>query len=182
MYKKNFNEMNFFLKKIIFLIADKIVAFANQKRREDVYKKFRFPLSVSFDNVSFEGNIEIGERTYINEWSRIDSGKNSKIIIGRDCAIGRYVHITSKTHSLERPTSDPNNQNIIGIEQDTIIGNEVWIGDFVFIKHGIKIGNNAIIGAHSFVNREVLPFEIVAGSPIKHIKYNEAHYSRLART
>lgn len=127
--------MKAFIKKNAFAIADKILAFANQKRREDIYQRFRFPSTVKFDNVTFDGNIEIGERTYINEWSRIDSGENSKIVIGRDCAIGRFVHITSKTHSLVRPTTDPQNFDLIVIEQDTFIGNEVWIGDFVFIKH-----------------------------------------------
>lgn len=170
--------MKSILKRVVFAFAEKIVAFSNQKRREDVYKKYKFPQSVSFDNVSFDGNIEIGERTYINEWTRIDSGINSRIIIGRDCAIGRFVHITAKSHDLKRPTSDLQNDGIAEVEKDTFIGNEVWIGDFVFIKHGVKIGDNAIIGAHSLVNRDIQPFEVVAGSPIKHIKFNESHYLR----
>lgn len=168
--------MKSFFKRILFSIAEKIVDFASQRKRERIYKKFGFPQSVRFDNVSFEGNIQIGEYTYINEWSRVDSGLNTKVVIGRDCAIGRYVHITSKSHDLARPTSDNEYSKHLQTESDTIIGNEVWIGDHVFIMPGIKVGNNAIIGAHSFVNRDVLEFEIVAGVPIKHIRFNEQHY------
>lgn len=55
------------VKRIIFNICEKIVLAAEQKGREDIYAKFKFPSSVRFYNVSFDGNIEIGERTYINE-------------------------------------------------------------------------------------------------------------------
>jgi len=53
----------------------------------------------------------------------------------------------------------------------TIIGNDVWIGAQAIIKEGVKIGNGAVIGANSFVNKDVEPFSIVVGSPAKHIKY-----------
>lgn len=79
---------------------------------------------------------------------------------------------------MSQPTTDLTHEKLLEVEEDTLIGNEVWIGDYVFIKHGVKVGNNAVIGAHSFVNRDVLPFEIVAGSPIKHIKFNDHHYTR----
>lgn len=39
------------------------------------------------------------------------------------------------------------------------------------IRRGVKIGNGAIIGANSFVNKDVNDFEIVGGVPAKHIRY-----------
>jgi maltose O-acetyltransferase len=164
--------MKIFVKKI----AAVILRLASQYDRELIYKKYRFTSLVHFYNVSFDGNISIGDFTYINEGSRIDSGKSSKIVIGRHCAIGRYVHITAKSHDLKRPTTDDQHPVLLETENDTIIGDEVWIGDYVFIKDGVTIGNNAVIGAHSFVNRNVEPFEIVAGVPVKHIRYNTDHY------
>jgi acetyltransferase-like isoleucine patch superfamily enzyme len=172
--------MKTLFKRILFTISSYILRYAEQARKENVYKKYSFPKSVRFEEVSFNGDVTIGERTYINDWSRIDSGSHSKVVIGRDCAIGRFVHITSKTHDLNRPTTDEDNFLINNIEADTIICNEVWIGDFVFIGHGITIGNNAIIGTHSFVNRNVEPFEIVGGIPIRHIRYNDKHPLRRA--
>ena len=53
----------------------------------------------------------------------------------------------------------------------TIIGNDVWIGAQAIIKQGVKIGDGAVIGANSFVNKDVEPFSIVVGSPAKHIKF-----------
>jgi acetyltransferase-like isoleucine patch superfamily enzyme len=164
------------LKNIIKKCILRVVDLASQYKREVIYKKFNFSKTIVFDNVSFEGNIQIGDFTYINGGGRIDSGPNSKVVIGRHCAIGRYVHITSKTHGLERPTTDDTYSNILHTEADTFIGDEVWIGDGVFIGKGVRVGNNAIIGAHSVVLKDVAPFGIVVGSPAIHIRFNTVHY------
>lgn len=50
------------------------------------------------------------------------------------------------------------------------IGNDVWIGQNVFIKGGVKIGDGAVVAAHSVVNSDVPPFHVVAGVPAKFIK------------
>lgn len=60
-------------------------------------------------------------------------------------------------------------QNIEG--NSTHIGNDVWIGADSIIKQGITIGNGAVVGANSFVNKDVPPYAIVVGSPAKIIKY-----------
>ena len=52
-----------------------------------------------------------------------------------------------------------------------VIGNDVWIGEKVFIKDGLTIGNGAIIGAHSVVTHNVPPYAIVGGVPAKLIRY-----------
>ena len=54
---------------------------------------------------------------------------------------------------------------------ETIIGNDVWIGDGVIIMSGIKIGNGAVIGAGSIVTKDVDDYCIVAGNPAKFIKH-----------
>ena len=53
----------------------------------------------------------------------------------------------------------------------TIIGNDVWLGAGCIIKQGVKIGDGAVVGAGSFVNKDVEPFSIVVGSPAKLLKY-----------
>ena len=162
--------------RIIKRLANKILELAEQYRREVLYQKFNLPSSVKFNNVSFEGNILIGEKTYINDHTRIDSGLKSKVIIGAHCAIGRFVHISSKTHDLLQPTTDNSHVKINEIESDVNICDEVWIGDHCYVSAGVTIGNNAVIAAFAFVNRNVEPFEIVGGVPIKHIRFNKKHY------
>lgn len=119
----------------------------------------------------------IGEHTYINDYSRIDSGDSSKVVIGRHCAIGRYVHITSKSHDLTQPTTDELHSTIRQKEADVIIGNYVWIGDKVTILPGVRIGDYSVVAAHAVVTKSVNNFEIVGGIPAKVIRINSAHYN-----
>lgn len=52
-----------------------------------------------------------------------------------------------------------------------IIGNDVWIGESVFIVSGITIGDGAVVMAHAVVTKDVPPYAIVGGVPAKIIKY-----------
>ncbi len=56
-------------------------------------------------------------------------------------------------------------------KKETIIGHDVWIGERALIKAGVHIGNGAVIGMGSVVTHDVLPYEIVAGSPARHIRF-----------
>jgi acetyltransferase-like isoleucine patch superfamily enzyme len=160
-----------FIKKIMAVC----VGWANEYNHGQTRKRFNFPNSVAFCHVSFEGNVTIGDHTYVNDYSRIDTGSTSKIVIGKHCAIGRFVHITSKTHDLIQPTTDIERPTLVTKELDVIIGNCVWIGDKVTILPGVTIGDYAVIGAHALVTGNVKPFEIVGGIPAKHIRFNTEH-------
>ena len=54
--------------------------------------------------------------------------------------------------------------------KDTTIGDDVWIGARCIIMAGVTIGNGAIVGAGSVVTHDVLPYQIVAGTPAKFIR------------
>lgn len=160
------------VKSILFYLANKIFKWSEQYRSEKIYKEFDIPDSVILGKVELIGDIQIGEFTYINNGSCLSSGKNSRVSIGKHCAIGRYVHITSKTHDPRVPTTSEKFIEISHIEKDTSVGNYVWIGDHVFIAPGVQVGDHAIIGVHSVVLHDVEEFEVVAGVPAKHIRLN----------
>jgi hypothetical protein len=50
-----------------------------------------------------------------------------------------------------------------------VIQDDVWIGASCIIRRGVTIGTGAVIGANSFVNQDVPPFAIMAGSPARNI-------------
>ena len=56
------------------------------------------------------------------------------------------------------------------LKGDTVIGNDVWIGQNATIIPGVHIGDGAIIGANSLVSKDVEPYTIVAGNPIRIIR------------
>jgi maltose O-acetyltransferase len=131
-------------------------------------KKFDIHPSVNFFqplNITLKGHIEIDEGTYMNSGMLL-SGSKSKIQIGKYCAIGNNVTISSITHSIKQPTGE----NILHEEADIKIGQHVWIGSNVFITKGVVIADFAIIGANSFVNKSVKAYNIVGGVPAKFIK------------
>jgi acetyltransferase-like isoleucine patch superfamily enzyme len=105
--------------------------------------------------------------------------------IGFNCFItrtklGRYVSIANNVSigPGEHPVDLLSTSSIfydLAYDQlahlDCVIENDVWIGEGCIIRRGVTIGNGAIIGANSFVNQDVEPFSVVAGSPARVIKY-----------
>jgi virginiamycin A acetyltransferase len=53
---------------------------------------------------------------------------------------------------------------------DTVIGNDVWIGNAATIMPGIHIGDGAIIATNAVVTKNVDAFSIVGGNPAQLIR------------
>ena len=91
--------------------------------------------------------------------------------------IGNYVSMagTVQIGAMEHPLYDLSTNTYLCKKlpktKRTVIGHDVWIASQVIIMQGIKIGNGAVVGGNSFVNKDVPPYAVVAGSPAKIIKY-----------
>lgn len=166
------------LKKIKSIVYEMTCRLIKQSKEYEQSKKnsiYGFDNTVKLNECEIIGNVEVGNNTYANKGTTFSGGIQSSVKIGSHCAIGRYVHITSKTHSFQLPTSDEKYFIHEHVEKDTVVGDCVWIGDHVFIKHGVTVGSYAIIGANSVVVNDVAAFEIVAGVPARHIRFNTEH-------
>ena len=128
----------------------------------------------------------IGKHTYVNDYCLID--KNVKRI-GAFCSIAYNARIGLGTHPLDRVSThafqyDPKYGFVTGTghwnagDQDTIIGNDVWVGANATILAGVTIGDGAVIGAHSLVNEDVEPYSVVVGTPAKHLRYRVGEEQR----
>lgn len=53
---------------------------------------------------------------------------------------------------------------------DTVIGNDVWSGEYVTIIPGVKVGDGAIIAANSTVTKDVEAYSVVGGNPARLIR------------
>ena len=124
----------------------------------------------------------IGDYTYgkpeILEW-----GEGKKLYIGKFCSIAAGVKIfLGGNHRTDWITTYPfniinedfsNASEILGhpaSKGDVHIGNDVWLGQGSVIMSGITIGDGAVVGAFSVVSKDVDPYSIVAGNPMKVIK------------
>ena len=134
-------------------------------------------------------NIIVGDFTYIAD-SDFESHVThhyewigDKLIIGRFCQIAAGVEFvmnganhqmnavsTFPFYTLEGWDMEPPASSDLPFKGDTVIGNDVWIGQNAVILPGVHIGDGAIIGANSVVGSDVAPYTIVAGNPAKELR------------
>ena len=164
-----------------------------------VYPNSQFKTFCYINSVVTNPNIIVGDYSYYDD--NIDGPESfekhvthhydfmgDKLIIGRYCAIARGVEfvMNGANHMLDCLTTYP--FEIIdefkglsrsfgdrGNRGDTVVGNDVWIGQDATILPGVHIGDGAIIGANSVVAKDVPPFAIVVGNPaqIKKFRFDD---------
>ncbi len=99
-----------------------------------------------------------------------------KLIIGKFCQIATGVRfiMNGGNHAVHGFSTFPfaafgNEWRDVPLESqskgDTVIGNDVWIGNSATIMPGVKIGDGAIIATNAVVTKNVDPFTIVGGNP-----------------
>ena len=103
-------------------------------------------------------------------WINRNVGLNH-VIMGNYCSIASQVLIGGMEHSIKQISTSTKLSDGCINDVTTSIGNDVWIGSQVVIKQGVKIGNGAVVGANSFVNKDVPPYAIVVGSRAKISKF-----------
>ena len=134
-------------------------------------------------------NIIAGDFTYIadsdfeSHVSHLYPWNNDKLIIGKYCqiasgvefvmnganhqmnAVSTFPFYTLEGWDMEAPEADD-----MPLRGDTVIGNDVWIGQNAVILPGVHIGDGAIIGANSVVGSDIATYTIVAGNPARVIR------------
>ncbi len=134
-------------------------------------------------------NIIVGDFTYFGD---VDFESHvthhydfngDKLIIGKFCQIASGVNfiMNGANHQMNSVSTYPFyifegwKQEIpplskMPLKGDTIVGNDVWIGQNATILPGVHIGDGAIIGLNSVVTKDIEPYTIVAGNPAKVIR------------
>jgi acetyltransferase-like isoleucine patch superfamily enzyme len=111
--------------------------------------------------------IIIGDNCFIGRRNTISSGKS--VVIKDYCLTGPNVGIFDSDHIISDPMK-PYVSTGATLDKSVIIGVNVWIGANAVVLAGINIGHGSIIGAGSIVNKDIPPFSIAVGNPIKVIK------------
>lgn len=143
--------------------------------------------------ISIGDDSDIQRFTYLTAWDNCNGQEfHPEIIIGNDCHIGAFNHITcvnrveigdgfvsgkwvtitdnshgnTDIHSLMLPVS----KRYITSKGPVVIGKNVWVGDKVSILPGVTIGDGVVIGANSVVTKDVPSYSIIGGNPARVIK------------
>ena len=115
--------------------------------------------------------------THLYPWSR------DRLLIGKFCQIAAGVEFvmndanhqmnavtTFPFYTLEGWEMAPPASSDLPFKGDTVIGNDVWIGQNAVILPGVHIGDGAIIGANSVVGSDVAPYTVVVGNPARALR------------
>lgn len=145
-------------------------------------------------NVIARPNIFVGAYTYYDDVEGAEQFEKhvthhyeslgDKLIIGKFCAIAKGIEfvMNGANHRMGSVTTYP--FNILGggwekstptledlpFKGDTVVGNDVWIGQNVTVMPGIHIGDGAIITANAVVTKDVPAYHIAGGNPCKLIR------------
>lgn len=109
------------------------------------------------------GDVKVGKDTWVGPFTILDG--SGGLTIGDNCSISSGVQIYTHDTILKRVSDG----KIKSTREKTSIGNSCYIGPLSVIKKGVRIENNAIVAAHSYVNMDVASYTIVGGTPAKKI-------------
>lgn len=124
----------------------------------------------------YPSKISIGANVIIRPGTMLfaDEEPEGNIIIEDDVAIGAGVHFYVNNHRFDR-TDIPIKYQCYYPSKPIRVCRGAWIGANAIILLGVTIGENAVVGAGSLVNKDVEPYTVVAGNPcrlIRRLKHN----------
>lgn len=159
-----------------------------------IYPNERIRQVVFIKNVITRPNILVGDYTYYDDINGAEKFEEhvthhyeflgDRLIIGKFCAIAKGIEfvMNGANHRMCSPTTYP--FNIMGggwerfipsldelpFKGDTVVGNDVWIGQNVTVMPGVHIGDGAIIAANSTVTRDIPAYCVAGGNPCRVIR------------
>lgn len=116
-----------------------------------------------YHNAYVYSDVKVGENTWIGPFVLLDGGGGMSI--GSNCSISAGVQIY--THDTVKWAVSGGN---LEYERAPVeIGDCCYIGSQSVIAKGVKIGDHSVIGACSFVNRDIPPYTVAVGVPCRPI-------------
>jgi acetyltransferase-like isoleucine patch superfamily enzyme len=116
---------------------------------------------------AFGGSLVLEEGASIHPRCQLNA-YHSSIKIGRgtmiapNCAFYPYDHGIAPGRTIHSQPLVP--------KGDILVGKEAWLGVGVIVLGGVRIGNDAVIGAGSLVTRDIPDGAIAMGRPARVIK------------
>jgi UDP-N-acetylglucosamine acyltransferase len=112
-----------------------------------------------------ETGVAIGNRNVFHEYTTLHraTGAGNTTVVGNDNYIMAYVHIAHNCRVGDGCTITNGTQLAGHVE----VGDRANIGGLVGIHQYCRIGELAMVGAHSYVNRDIPPFVVAQGFPCR---------------
>lgn len=112
-----------------------------------------------------ETRLVVGEGTTIREYATLNRGTRAagETVVGNNCLIMAYAHVAHDciigNHVII--------SNAVQMGGHVVIGDSASVGGIVAIHQFVRIGTHAFIGGGSRVPKDVAPYTLAAGIPLK---------------
>lgn len=110
-------------------------------------KGFRSRNNVSF-RVYNKGLVQTGENCFMNDNCSLNARK--KITLGNHVIFGQNVNVFDHDHDFRSSDMEE-----FFVEDEVVIGDNVWVGANSVILKGSRIGDNCVIAAGTIVKGEI---------------------------
>lgn len=118
-----------------------------------------------------DASINLAEGVNIGMFSRLAC--INEISVGKNVITGSNVFVSDYNHAYEDIEKPISAQGNIVKNNKVIIEDDCWIGTNVVICGNVHIGKHRVIGAGTFVNKDIPAYCVAVGNPAKVVKkYN----------
>jgi acetyltransferase-like isoleucine patch superfamily enzyme len=166
----------------------RLLTSAGRRWRTDGFVFFGRGLEIE---IARRGRVDFGRFVWIGDRTKIRCHEGlveigAKSVLGQECTISAYQHVRIGEQCViaDRAMFIDFDHGVVEVERpirkqgiykrDVEVGNNVWIGYGACILRGVRVGDNAIVGANSVVTRDVPANAVVGGIPARVLRMREA--------
>lgn len=118
--------------------------------------------------------FRIGDNSGVGDYCFFGSAGGIKI--GENVIMGQNVRFHSENHIFDRIDIPIREQGVN--QKGIVVGDDCWIGAGVVFLDGVTVGRGCVIGANTLVNKDLPPYSIAVGNPVRVIKHRNKLESR----
>ena len=171
---QNYSSTFSFKNKVLRLTWNIFAIFFFKPFKLNVFKRYRnFLLNLFGAQIDPSANVYASVRIWA-PWNlkmgpfstlgpEVDCYNQGEIRIGSNTIISQKTYLCASSHDHKKP-------DFPLILCPIQIGDGVWVAADSFIGPGVRIGNNAVVGARAAVFRDLDPDKVYGGNPAKFIK------------
>ncbi|RKY64884.1 MAG: acyl-[acyl-carrier-protein]--UDP-N-acetylglucosamine O-acyltransferase [Candidatus Latescibacterota bacterium] len=115
-------------------------------------------------------SLRIGDRTVIREYATIHRGSHAKgeTVVGSDCFIMAYAHIAHDCFLEDHVILT----NMVQLAGHVTVERYAYLGGMVPVHQFVRIGQHCMVGGGYRVPKDVPPFVLAAGEPLRPVRLN----------
>ena len=106
-------------------------------------------------------NLEMAAHSCLSP--HVDCYSVNTVRIGAYATVSQYSFLCTATHNADLPEMPL-------VTAPITIGDHAWVAADVFVGPNVTIGEGAVVGARSTVIRDVKPWTVVAGHPVRTLR------------